>query len=118
MREGNRTFSELPITYTQAALGSEIEVPTIDGPVTFKLREGTQSGDVYTMRGKGIPYIGRPTARGDHQVKVTIEVPRNLSSEQKDLLQRFEDISTEQNYERRKSFFNRVKDAFGSAKTR
>jgi molecular chaperone DnaJ len=117
-REGNRTFSELPITYAQAALGSEIEVPTIDGPAAFKLREGTQSGDVYTLRGKGIPYINRPGSRGDHQVRVLIEVPRNLSDGQKDMLQKFEDSLTEQNYERRKSFFDKVKGVFGSARAR
>ena len=117
-REGNRTFSELPITYAQAVLGSEIEVPTIDGPVTFKLREGTQSGDVYTLRGKGIPFIGRPTARGDHQVRVSVEIPRNLTADQKAKLQAFDETCTDQNYEGRRSFFEKVKGAFGSAKSR
>lgn len=113
-REGNRTFTELPITYAQAALGAEVEVPTIDGPVMHKLREGTQPGEIYTLRGKGIPYIGRPTARGDHQFRVLIEVPRNLSTEQKEMLRQFDDSTTDQNYEKRGSFFEKVKNAFAS----
>ncbi|NLA71976.1 MAG: molecular chaperone DnaJ [Clostridiaceae bacterium] len=117
-REGNRTFSEQPVTYAQAALGSEIEVPTIDGAVLVKLREGTQPGDLYTVRGKGIPYISRPTARGDHQFRVMIEVPRNLSPEQKEMLRAFDESCTDQNYEKRKGFFERVKNAFGTSQTR
>ena len=113
-REGNRTFSELPVTFAQAALGAEVEVPTIDGPVTHKLREGTQPGEIVTLRGKGIPYIGRPTARGDHQFRVVIEVPRKLTQEQKDMLQKFDDSCTDYNYEGRKSFFDKVKNAFGA----
>ncbi|HHX30396.1 MAG TPA: molecular chaperone DnaJ [Clostridiaceae bacterium] len=117
-RQGNRTFTELPVTYAQAALGAEVEVPTIDGPVTHKLREGTQPGEVVTLRGKGIPYISRPTARGDHQFRVVIEVPRNLSSEQKDVLRRFDESTSEENYEGRKSFFDKVKTAFGASRSR
>lgn len=113
-REGNRTFTELPVTYAQAALGAEVEVPTIDGPVMHKLREGTQPGEIYTLRGKGIPYIGRPTARGDHQFRVLIEVPRNLSTEQREMLRQFDDSTTDQNYEKRGSFFEKVKSAFAS----
>ena len=113
-REGNRTFSEVPITYAQAALGAEIEVPTIDGPVSHKLREGTQPGEIVTLRGKGIPYIGRPTARGDHQFRVLIEVPRNLSPEQKEMLQKFDDSCSDSNYEGRKRFSDKIKSVFGA----
>ena len=109
-REGNMTFCEVPITFAQAALGDEISVPTIDGEQKYKLREGTQPGDVFTMRGKGIPYIGRPTARGDHQFRVVIEVPRHLSQEQKDLLRAFDDSCSDQHYTKRRGFFDRVRD--------
>jgi molecular chaperone DnaJ len=104
------TFCEVPITFAQAALGDEISVPTIDGEQKYKLREGTQPGDVFTMRGKGIPYIGRPTARGDHQFRVVIEVPRHLSQEQKDLLRAFDDSCSDQHYTKRRGFFDRVRD--------
>ncbi len=113
-REGANTFGEVPITYAQAALGAEIEVPTIDGPVTHKMREGTQSGDTFTLRGKGIQHLNRPSSRGDHIFRVHIEVPRQLSSEQRELLTRFDDSCTERNYQKRRSFFKKLRDAFHS----
>lgn len=116
-REGNTTFCEVPITFAQAALGAEVEIPTIDGTEVFKLREGTQPGDIFTLRGKGIPFIGRPTARGDHQFRVVLEVPRNLSAEQKEMLRKFDESCTEAHYEKRKGFFDKVRDAFSGRRT-
>ena len=112
VREGNQTYCEVPITFAQAALGETIEVPTIDGKESFKLKEGTQPGDVFTIRGKGIPYINRPNARGDHKFRVLIEVPRYLSDEQKDILRRFDDSCTEQHYQKRRGFFDKIKNIF------
>lgn len=79
-RRGDDVWCEMPITFTQAALGAEVTVPTIDGRVSYQVREGTQPGDVFKLKGKGIPHInGR--GRGDQYVRMTIEVPKNLSPE-------------------------------------
>ena len=91
-------------------LGDGIVVPTIDGKVKYTVPEGTQSGTVFRLRNKGIPYVnGR--GRGDQYVKVNIEVPRNLNAKQKDALKKFEELSSEKNYEKRKSFFEKLRDA-------
>lgn len=111
-RQGTTTACEVPITFVQAALGSEIEVPTIDGPVKFKLNEGTQQGDIYTIRDKGIPRInGR--GRGDHKFQVSIEVPRNLNEEQKTLLRRFEESTNDSHYQKRQGFWDKLRSVFG-----
>ncbi len=112
-REGNMTFCEVPISYAEAALGSEIEVPTIDGTVQYKLKEGTQPNDVYTIRGKGIPYLNRQ-GRGDHKFRVVLEVPRNLDDEQKEMLSKFEASMSDKHYEKRKSFVDKIRNLFGS----
>ena len=110
-RRGNDVWCELPITFTQAALGAEVVVPTIDGKVSYSVHEGTQPGDVFKLKGKGIPYInGR--GRGDQYVKVTIEVPRSLSSKQKQALKDFEASTTEKNYAKRRGFIEVLKSLF------
>ena len=104
-REGVDVFCEAPITFAQAALGATLEIPTIDGKVKYDLPEGTQTGSVFRLRGKGIPVLnGR--GRGDQYVTVTVETPRNLTKEQKEALRRFSDSLGESNYEKRKSFFS------------
>lgn len=109
-RDGFDVWCDIPITFSQAVLGDEITVPTIDGKVKYEVPEGTQSGTVFRLRNKGIQYVnGR--GRGDQYVKVNIEVPRNLSSKQKDVLKDFEKLSSDKNYEKRKTFFDRLKDA-------
>lgn len=108
-RDGFDVYCEIPITYAQAALGSEIIVPTLDGKVKFTIPAGTQTGDQFKLKGKGIQRI-RYSGRGDQYVKVTIEVPKNLSAKQKDQLQKFEDMLDDGNYKKRKSFFERIKD--------
>ena len=103
-REGNDVFCEAPITFRQAVLGATLEIPTIDGPVKYDIPEGTQTGTVFRLRGKGIPALnGR--GRGDQYVTVTIETPRNLNREQKEALKRFDETLSESSYEKRKSFF-------------
>ena len=107
-REGTSVLCEAPITFTQAVLGAELEIPTIDGKVKYSIPEGTQSGTTFRLKGKGIPGLnGR--ARGDQYVTVYIETPRNLNREQKEALRKFSDTLGESNYEQRKSFFGKFK---------
>ena len=110
-RDGYDIHTEIPITYTQAALGDEIIVPTIDGKVKYSITEGTQTGTVFRLKGKGVKKLNR-SDRGDQYVKVLIEVPRNLSKKQKDILHDFEKSLGDKNYEKRKTFFDKIKDSF------
>lgn len=104
-------WCEIPITYSQAALGADIIVPTINGKVQYHIHEGTQNGDVFKLKGRGIPKLGGRGV-GDEFVKVHIEVPRSLSDEQKNKLAEFEKTLTEKNYQKRKTFFDRIKGIF------
>ena len=115
-RRGNDVWCEMPITFAQAALGAEVVVPTLDGKVSYQVHDGTQPGDVFKLRGKGIPNIhGR--GRGDQYVRVTIEVPKNLTDRQKEILKEFDGAGDEQrNYQKRKSFFDKIKDLFDTEK--
>ena len=107
-REGSSVLCEAPITFTQAVLGAELEIPTIDGKVKYDLPEGTQSGTTFRLKGKGIPSLnGR--GRGDQYVTVYIETPRNLNREQKEALKKFAESCGENNYEERKKFFKKFK---------
>lgn len=101
-------WTEVPITYTQAVLGAEITVPTIDGNVTYNVPEGTQPDTVFRLRGKGIQYLQRE-GRGDQLVKVVIEVPKNLTRKQKELLEEYNNSLTEKNYEKQSGFFQKLK---------
>lgn len=108
-RDGFDVWCDIPLTFTQAVLGDEIVVPTIDGKVKYSVPEGTQPGTVFRLRNKGIQYVnGR--GRGDQYVKVNIEVPRNLSAKQKDTLREFDKLGSDKNYEKRKSFFDKLKN--------
>jgi len=107
-REGTSVLCEAPITFAQAVLGAELEIPTIDGKVKYDLPEGTQSGTTFRLKGKGIPSInGR--GRGDQYVTVYIETPRDLNREQKEALKKFAETLGENNYEDRKKFFKKFK---------
>ncbi len=87
-RDGTAIYLEQPVSFLQAALGAELEIPTIDGKVKWTLPEGTQPGTTFRLRGKGVPNVnGR--GRGDQFVTVSVQVPRNLSREQKEALQAF-----------------------------
>lgn len=111
-RDGYDVWCEVPISYAQACLGDNLIVPTIDGKVEYTMPAGTQPGTVFRMRGKGIQAVnGR--GRGDQFVKVTLEVPKNLSDSQKELLRKLEDSDTPQNHTQRKSFRDKMKDLFG-----
>lgn len=107
-REGTSVLCEASITFTQAVLGAELEIPTIDGKVKYTLPEGTQSGTTFRLKGKGIPSInGR--GRGDQYVTVYIETPKNLNKEQKEALKKFAETMGESNYEEQKKFFKKFK---------
>ena len=110
-RNGTSVICELPITIIQAVLGAEVEVPTLDGKVKYTIPEGTQSGTTFRLKGKGIPRL-HSSSRGDQYVKVFVEIPKNLSKKQKDLLSQFGDSLADDNYEKRKSFFDKIKDTF------
>ena len=110
-RDQYDVYCEIPITYAQAVLGDEITVPTIDGNVKFSIPEGTQNGEERRLRGKGIKYL-QQDKRGDQYVKFYIEVPRNLSKKQKDLLKEFENSLGDKNYAKRQGFFDKLKDLF------
>ncbi len=113
-RQGSDIHCEIPITYAQAVLGAEITVPTIDGNVKYNISEGTQTGTVFRLRGKGVKRLRR-SDRGDQYVKVNIEVPKNLNDNQKSLLKSFADSmdgDDNKNYQKRKGFFEKMKDMF------
>ncbi len=111
-RRGDDIWCEMPLTFTQAALGAEVTVPTLDGKVAYAVHEGTQPGDVFKLKGKGVPHLnGR--GRGDQFVRVTIEVPKNLSARQKEILREFDQQAEEKNYQKRKGFFDKIKELFG-----
>lgn len=110
-REGDDVICEVPISFVQAALGDEIEVPTLEGPVSFKIPEGTQPGAVFRLKGKGIPHL-RGYGRGDQIIKVNVVIPTKLTDKQKELLRKFEEISRPEQYQLRKSFFEKMRDAF------
>ena len=86
-RDGFDVYYDMPITITQAALGDSVEVPTLDGKVKYTIPDGTQTGTVFRLRGKGIPRL-HSSGRGDQFVKVTVQTPMNLTNEQKELLRK------------------------------
>lgn len=108
-REGYHIFCEVPITYVQAALGDELTVPTIDGKVKYKIPEGTQPSTTFRLKGKGVKSLNS-NARGDQYVTVTVEVPKNLSKKQKEVLKELDKSLADASYEKRKGFFDRLKD--------
>ncbi len=110
-RKGNDVWCEMPITFTQAALGADVEVPTLDGKVSYHVHEGTQPGDVFRLKGKGIQNLHSRT-RGDQYVQVTVEVPKNLNKRQKEILSELDLNTDDKNYQKRKSFFSKLRDLF------
>ncbi len=111
-RRGDDVICHMPITFAEAALGAEMEVPTLDGKVRYTVPEGTQTGSVFRLREKGIPHInGR--GRGDQLVYVQIEVPKNLTSAQKEILKQFADATGMKNYKNKQKFSDKIKSYFG-----
>lgn len=111
-RRGDDIWCDLPITFTQAALGATVTVPTLDGKASYDIHEGTQPGDVFKLKGKGVQHLGG-RGRGDQYVKVVIEVPKNLNNKQKELIREFDAATSDRNYQKRKGFKDKIKDIFG-----
>ena len=112
-RDGYDVWVTVPITYSQAVLGDNVTVPSIDGKVEYTVPEGTQSGTTFRLRGKGIQYLnGR--GRGDMYVKCEVEIPKKLNKTQREALKKFEGTLKEENYEKRKGFFKKLKDMFNA----
>lgn len=110
-RRGDDVWCDLTITLTQAVLGSEVVVPTLDGKVNYSIHEGTQPNDVFRLKGRGIPHLGG-RGKGDQYCRVVVEIPKNLNNKQKELIRQFESTTTEKNYAKRKNFFDKLKDFF------
>lgn len=108
-RDGNDVICEIPISFVQAAMGCEIEVPTLDGKVNMKIPEGTQSGKVFRLRDKGVPVL-QGYGRGDQLVVIKVETPVNLNKRQRELLEEFAKISGEEVHPLKKNFFEKVMD--------
>ena len=109
-RRDTTVLCEVPITFSQAALGAQIQVPTLDGKVSFDIPEGTQTGREFILRDKGIPEVNNPRRRGDQRFTVVVETPTKLTKEQKELLRQLDD-SLEAT-PKRKKFFDTLKDFF------
>ena len=111
-RRGDDVWCEMPITVAQAMLGAEIVVPTLDGKVKYTVHEGTQQGDVFKLKGKGIPHLhGR--GRGDQYVKMNIEIPKSLNQKQKEAVKNLDSLLGDKNYAKQKTFRERLKKMFG-----
>lgn len=116
-RQGDDLFTDVTISMVQAALGTEVEVPTLEGPETVRIPEGTQHGDTIVLRGKGIKHL-RGAGRGDQHIVVSVRTPTRLSEREKALLRELAALRGERvsagDSEREKGFFERVKDALGN----
>lgn len=112
-RQGNDLLLDLPINIAQAALGAEIEVPTLDEPARLRIPAGVQSGHTLRVRGKGVPYL-RAAGRGDLLVRLLVQTPTDLTDEQRRLLEQLaRTFGTEVKPRENKGFVDKVKDAFG-----
>jgi molecular chaperone DnaJ len=108
-REDTEILCEMPISFTQAALGAQIDVPTLDGPTKLKVPAGTQTGKVFRLKGKGVPAL-QGGGRGDQHVRVFVETPTHLTKEQRELLERFAAVSGEETNPQTRTFWEKVQD--------
>ena len=108
-REGNHIYCDIPISFTEAALGADIEIPTLEGKQSYHIPDGTQPGTAFTLRGKGVPDL-HSKRRGDLIITVNVEVPKNLSSEQKKILQEFAKASGKEASDKRSGFLKKLFD--------
>ena len=111
-REGNDLHCVIPVSFTQAALGTEIRVPTLDGDHTLKVPEGMQSGTTIRIRGKGVPVLNGH-GKGDLFVEVRVQTPGKLNKRQRELLQELEGTTRVENKPQRRTLLGKVKDIFG-----
>ncbi len=110
-RDGYNLMLDFPISFTQAALGAEVDIPTLHGSVKYKIPEGTQNDTEFRIKGQGIQML-RNSGKGDLIVRVRVEIPKRLTEKQKELLRQFDDTVSGHEYEGRKSFFEKLKNAF------
>ena len=106
-RKGMDIHCELPITFVEAALGAEVDVPTLEGSEKMTIPEETQTGTVLTLRNKGVPNINNGKLRGNLYVRCVVETPKNLTGKQKDILRSFGDATGNKNYQKKQSFIKR-----------
>jgi molecular chaperone DnaJ len=111
-REGNDLHCVIPVSYTQAALGAEISVPTLEGEQVLKVPDGTQSGTTLRIRGKGVPVLNGH-GKGDLFVEVRVQTPSKLNKRQRELLQELEGLTHVENRPQRRTLLGKVKDIFG-----
>ncbi len=110
-RRDDNLYIDVPLTFTQAALGAEVDVPTLGKPVKYKFPEGTQPGRVFVIRGEGVPHL-RGGGKGDLYVTAVVEIPTKLTEKQKSLLREFDESASGNQYEKKKNFFERVRGMF------
>jgi molecular chaperone DnaJ len=110
-RDGMNLYCQIPIPFVVAALGGEVQVPSLNGPVALKIPAGTQSASSFRLKGHGMPIL-QSAAKGDLHVRVEVEVPTKLNSEQREALERFSQLCGEENTPLHRSFTERLKDFF------
>ena len=110
-RDGRDLICQVPISYSQATLGARIGVPTLNGPEQVDVPAGTQPGEVFTLRGRGMPDV-RYRGRGDLHVQITVEVPKRLSERHDELLRELAEIENAEVSSKRKTFFEKIKELF------
>ncbi len=110
-RDGYNIFCEVPVTVSEAVLGAEIDVPTLDGEksVKYTIPEGTQHGTRFVLRQKGVPFVNNKDRRGDLYFTVLVEIPKGLTEKQKEKMREFADLCGESNYSKKSGFFKRKK---------
>ena len=120
-RQDMHIFSTAPISFAQAALGGDVRIKTVDGDVLYNIAPGTKTGTKVRLRGKGVPSIRDKKIRGDHYVTLEIKTPEKLSSEAKDLLRKFDELTGnslnqgedgEEKKSKKKGFMDKVKEVF------
>jgi len=107
-RDGYDIYCDVPITFVEAALGAEIDIPTLDGKVKYTIPEGTQTDTRFTLRGKGIQNIRSKNSKGDLIFKVVVEVPKGLTANQKSALKNFAEVCGNSNYTKKESFLKKI----------
>jgi molecular chaperone DnaJ len=115
-REGDHLICRVPITFSQAALGAEIQVPTLAGPITHSIKAGIQSGEAVRIPGKGMPNV-RGGPRGDLHAVLTVETPKQLTKRQEELLRELAELDQKHVSPQRKSFFEKLRELFTGTDT-
>jgi molecular chaperone DnaJ len=111
-RDGDDLHCVMPVSFPQAALGTDLTIETLEGPETIKIPEGTQSGKAFRLRGKGVPHLNE-RGKGDLIVEVRVETPAKLTKQQRDLLRQLSETMVVENAPHSRGLFEKVKDIFG-----